>query len=475
MTLDWVLTPARVSGAAALLASYAALCLRTAWVTRQRRLAFTHDSEELAGHAGHAQRGPAVLVVFASQTGQAEGLARAAARMLGGSGFRVTLLPIDRLDEAVLRAHPHSLWMLSTTGEGDAPDHALRFVQKLLAGTQDLKGHRSQVLALGDREYQQFCSFGIQVHEWLLAQGAASDLVCVDNMERATLQAWQGQVNELRQAWLGCEAEVSTAQDDWLLPPASEPFTLKRRTRLNPGSQSGPLYLLEWEPVSGRLPAWQSGDLASLAVPADPDRPRDYSIASIVEDGSLQMLVRLSMREDGTPGVASGWLCEGMVVGDSLALSIRQHSSFRLGENRGRPLILIGNGSGLAGLLSHLKARVHHGRTEQWLVFGERNSRHDAFCGEQLAQWLGDGRLQRLDQAWSRDESGDEGRARYVQDVLLQQGEQLKAWVERGAAIYVCGSRQGMGQGVDQALRQVLGDAGVQVLVHEGRYRRDVY
>ena len=151
-------------------------------------------------------------------------------------------------------------------------------------------------------------------------------------------------------------------------------------------------------------------------------------------------------------------LCEGLAVGDSLALSIRQHSSFRLDESRGRPL------------LSHLKARVHQGRTEQWLVFGERNSQHDAFCGEQLAQWLYDGRLQRVDLAWSRDESGDEGRARYVQDVLLQQG-----WVERGAAVYVCGSRQGMGQGVDQALRQVLGDAGVQVLVHEGRYRRDVY
>ncbi|MFD2756476.1 sulfite reductase subunit alpha [Comamonas terrae] len=467
MSLDWVLTPARVSGAAALLAAYAALCLRTGWMARQRRLAFTHDSEELAGHV----QGPPVLVVFASQTGQAEGLARAAARMLGGSGFRVTLLPVDRLDGAVLRSHPHSLWMLSTTGEGDAPDHALHFVQKLLAGAQDLSGHRCQVLALGDREYRQFCSFGIQVHEWLLAQGAEGDLICVDNMERAALQAWQGRVNELRQAWLGQDAEALPAQDEWLLPPASEPFILKRRTLLNPGSQGGPLYLLEWEPVSGRLPAWQSGDLASLAVPADPDRPRDYSIASIVEDGSLQMLVRLSLRDDGIPGLASGWLCEGMAVGDSLALAIRQHSSFRLGENRERPLILIGNGSGLAGLLGHLKARVRAGRGDQWLVFGERNSRHDAFCGEQLAQWLREGWLQRLDQAWSRDGDG----ARYVQDVLLQQQDQLKAWVQRGAAIYVCGSQQGMGQGVDRALRLVLGDTGVQALVHEGRYRRDVY
>ena len=470
MMLDWALAPERVIGVAALVVGYAALCARVAWVTRARRLGFSHTSEELAAHS----QWPAVLVTFASQTGQAESLARETAKMMGDSGFRVTLLPIDLVTESVLRMHEHSLWMLSTTGEGDAPDHALRFVQQTLTKNVDLQGHQCQVLALGDHEYQQFCAFGAQVHEWLASQGASSDLVCVDNMDPTTLQAWQLKISALRQAWLGSDAMAATtaAQEEWLLPASSTPFTLQRRVLLNPGSLGGALYRLDWVAAAGApLPHWQSGDLASLKVPAAPDHARDYSIASIVEDGCLQMLVRLSVREDGTQGVASGWICRGMREGDSLDLSIRQHSSFRLGDNAERPLILIGNGSGLAGLLSHVKERIQRGRGDQWLIFGERNPAHDAICGEQLVAWRDGGQLERLDFAWSR---GEAGRV-YVQDVVRAQGAEIQSWMDRGAAIYVCGSLQGMGQGVHQALQEVLGEDGLQALTQAGRYRRDVY
>jgi sulfite reductase (NADPH) flavoprotein alpha-component len=47
--------------------------------------------------------------------------------------------------------------------------------------------------------------------------------------------------------------------------------------------------------------------------------------------------------------------------------------------------------------------------------------------------------------------------------------------VEAGAAIYVCGSLEGMAPGVDAALRDALGAATLERLRIEGRYRRDVY
>jgi hypothetical protein len=50
--------------------------------------------------------------------------------------------------------------------------------------------------------------------------------------------------------------------------------------QLNAGSAGAPLYHLELEP-RGALPDWQSGDLVQVAAPADPSRPREYSIASI--------------------------------------------------------------------------------------------------------------------------------------------------------------------------------------------------
>jgi sulfite reductase (NADPH) flavoprotein alpha-component len=285
------------------------------------------------------------------------------------------------------------------------------------------------------------------------------------------LQSWQAQVGQIRQSLLGESASAQELDADWLQAPASVAFVLSRRRLLNPGSQGGALYQLEWTPQSGELPPWESGDLVSLCVPADPERARDYSIASITADGSLQLLVRESTRADGSPGLASHWLCCGMAEGDVLSLTLREHRGFRLGDNAGRPLILIGNGSGLAGLLSHIKARVQQDRNDQWLLFGERSPQHDAFCAEQLAAWVEQGRLARLDQAWSRNGKD----SRYVQDLLRSHAEEVRQGVERGAAIYVCGSLNGMGQGVHLTLQAILGEAKVAELLGSGRYRRDVY
>ena len=81
------------------------------------------------------------------------------------------------------------------------------------------------------------------------------------------------------------------------------------------------------------------------------------------------------------------------------------------------------------------------------------------------------GMLKRLDLAFSRDQ---EQRV-YVQDILRQQVDELKAWIDRDAVIYVCGSIEGMASGVDQALNDILGEAQVDELRLNGRYRRDVY
>ncbi|MBP5107056.1 hypothetical protein, partial [Pseudomonas protegens] len=48
-------------------------------------------------------------------------------------------------------------------------------------------------------------------------------------------------------------------------------------------------------------------------------------------------------------------------------------------------------------------------------------------------------------------------------------------WLDDGAALYICGSLQGMASGVDQVLIEVLGADHVERLIEQGRYRRDVY
>ena len=63
----------------------------------------------------------------------------------------------------------------------------------------------------------------------------------------------------------------------------------------------------------------------------------------------------------------------------------------------------------------------------------------------------------------------------YVQDRLHEAADELRRWIDEGAALYVCGSLQGMAGGVDRVLREVLGEEALQRLADEGRYRRDVY
>ena len=136
-----------------------------------------------------------------------------------------------------------------------------------------------------------------------------------------------------------------------------------------------------------------------------------------------------------------------------------------------RPIICIGNGTGLAGLMSLLHARTRQNYTQNWLIFGERQREHDFFYQSTIEAWQTTGMLQRLDLAFSRDQEAKV----YVHHKLREQAQELQAWVNNGAVIYVCGSIHGMASDVDQTLITILGDAMVDQLRQEGRYRRDIY
>ena len=131
---------------------------------------------------------------------------------------------------------------------------------------------------------------------------------------------------------------------------------------------------------------------------------------------------------------------------------------------------MIGNGTGIAGLRAHLKSRSASGGGA-WMLFGERARAHDAFFDAELQAWLAAGVVTRLDRCFSRDP----GDGRYVQEMVAAGRDDIRDWVARGATILVCGSLEGMSQGVHAALEQALGADAVLDLLETGRYRRDVY
>lgn len=408
----------------------------------------------------------AVLVAVASQTGFGEALGRMTVEALQAAGTPSVALPIGELD-LTASAGRRVLFIASTTGEGDAPDEALGFVRRLTAPGLDLSGLSYAVLALGDRSYDRFCAFGAALDGALSAAGATAlfDRVEVDDGDTGDIRRWQHNLNQLTGA---------TDAPDWT-PPAYQDWSLAERTLANPGSPGGEAWMLSLRPPPGVAPDWRAGDIAEVGPPSRPGEPdhahREYSIASVPGEGGLRLLVRLMTGPDGTPGVASGWLCRDAGTGDAVPLRIRSNRAFH-GPDPATPVILIGNGTGLAGLRAHLAERAASGRAgEAWLMFGERTAAHDAFHDADLQGWLASGVLTRLDRTFSRDV----GDGRYVQALIAAEAEAVRDWIARGAVILVCGSLQGMSGGVHAALEAALTAPVLTSLQETGRYRRDVY
>lgn len=463
-----------------------------------------------------------VLLAYATQAGQAERIALHTAAALQKAGVTVTVQALSALDPERLRHFQRVLFVVSTFGEGEPPDSARRFAKQLTHQPGSALNHvRYGVLALGDRHYEKFCGFGHALDHWLRSQGAEAlfPMIEVDNNHAASLAKWQHELSVLTG---GTPLEAQTPGSPEV---AYASWTLRTRTLLNEGSCGAGIYHLEFDAPAAAQLAWQSGALAEVLPRHADDRvalflkrvaldgatlvqhqgvacklaevlarsvlpaanlptsisaqalvdglqalaARKYSIASIPQDGRVHLLVRQAVHEDGL-GIASGWLTKYAPLGSSIDMRLLENSSFALAPEP-TPAIFIGNGSGLAGLRGHLHARVQRGLRRNWLLFGERKRAHDFLYRTEIEQWMQDDMLSRVDLAFSRDQS----ERVYVQDKLRQAADTLRDWIAEGAVLYVCGSLNGMAAGIDVALAEILGDAALDDLIAQGRYRRDVY
>ncbi|RFC51296.1 MAG: sulfite reductase (NADPH) flavoprotein alpha-component [Verrucomicrobia bacterium] len=215
--------------------------------------------------------------------------------------------------------------------------------------------------------------------------------------------------------------------------------------------------------------------------------PRLYSIASspklYPEEIHLTVaVVRYETNHRDRVGVCTTFLADRVQLGVTPAPVFVSHSHFGLPDDGTKDVIMVGPGTGIAPFRAFMQDRVASGASgRNWVFYGDQHRAMDFLYEEEWTAWQAQGRLARLDTAFSRDQTLKV----YVQDRMRENAAELWSWIKGGAYFYVCGDAKRMAKDVDTALLEVIAQQGgmeaaaaaevIKQLKKDKRYQRDVY
>jgi len=215
--------------------------------------------------------------------------------------------------------------------------------------------------------------------------------------------------------------------------------------------------------------------------------PRYYSAASYQSDqpDEVDLTVRIINYKRNNrqhEGVCSSFIWRRVEPGEKVPVFIETNERFRLPENKEQSVIMISSGTGIAPFRSFLQYREEQAAYgNSWLFFGERNSQTDFFYKDELQNYLATGVLERLDTAFSRDQE----QKHYIYHKLLEQGQEVFQWIEKGAHVYICGNKATMANDVKKALCDLMrmnggmtqddAEAYLEKMRTERRFCEDIY
>lgn len=447
---------------------------------------------------------PNVDIYYATETGNSKALSLSLMKAVKAAGFKVKNASVNRIKLSDIDKKAIAIFLISTHGEGDPPESAHAFFEIMSAAPSgSFEGLSYAILGLGDKSYQIFCGAALNLDKELQRLGGKSfqenALFDVDFAEY-TPQWIEKTVSTLTKSSGDQGITAPTGMLDFTSEP--ELRTGKGYSRLDP--VKGIIHqIINLNDIDSKKQTYHieityeenitytCGDAAGIILPfkdiqgKDPT-PRLYSISSSpsLHAGCVHLTVALATHKNENGSIGYG-LCSKYLAdlkeGDEINFYIQQNQLFKLASDD-TDIIMIGPGTGVAPFRSFVYERAERSASgRNWLFFGDQHAHCDFLYQAEWQEHLATGALNRIDLAFSRDQENKI----YVQHRLKEKGKDIVDWLEGGATLYICGTKDPMSRDVEQMLIEIISDQkSITVeaakdylanLSEQDRYLKDVY
>ncbi|KOM47496.1 hypothetical protein LR48_Vigan07g120000 [Vigna angularis] len=386
-----------------------------------------------------------VVVFFGTQTGTAEGFAKALAEEIKARYEKAVVEVVDLDDYAMdddqyeekLKKESLAFFMLATYGDGEPTDNAARFYKWFTEG-KDERGTWLQqltygVFGLGNRQYEHFNKIGEIVDQEFSEQGAK------------------------RLVPLGLGDDDQSIEDDFvawkesLWPELDE--LLRDEDDANTVST----------PYKAAIPEYRVV-IHNSTVTSCNDNHLNVANGNTVFDIHHPCRVNVAVqRELHKPDSDRSCIHLEFDISGTGIIMVAAKEAQKENEER---LDLKENGIQIGTAL---------------LFFGCRNRQMDFIYEDELNKFLEQGALSELIVAFSREGPEKE----YVQHKMIDKAANLWNLISQGGYLYVCGDAKGMARDVHRTLHTIVqqqekvdsskAEAIVKKLQMDGRYLRDVW